>query len=111
MALRPNAASAESVKSTPSTIVALKSVFSSPRRVWKPELKLSAPNAPPKDAPVRCSKTDAIKRIARMICTYGSAVWRRPIDGHPSTRGVGDAIALARSAEKMIITYVIYMST
>ena len=55
-------------------MVARKRVFSNPLRVWKPELKLSAPKAPPKDAPVRCNSTQTMRSTERTICTYGSTV-------------------------------------
>ena len=71
--------SADRAKRIPRTIVAVKSVFSNPRRVWKPELKLSAPNAPPKDAPVLCIKIVTIRSAESAICTYGSTPWRNPI--------------------------------
>ncbi len=41
---------------------------SNPRRVWKPDEKLSAPNAPPIEAPVRCKSIAATRMAERPIC-------------------------------------------
>lgn len=76
--------SAEAANKTPSTIVEVKRVFSNPRRVWKPDEKLSAPNAPPNDAPVRCKITLTMMSIESTICTYGSACWRRSMWQNPN---------------------------
>ena len=56
-----------------------------PRRVWKPDEKLSAPKAPPKEAPVRCKRMQAISRIESPICTNGSTVGRKAMWSHGST--------------------------
>ena len=71
--------SAEIAKRTPSTMVAPNSVFSRPRRVWKPDEKLSAPKAPPSEAPVRCRITAIIMSTDSAICTYGRIPWRKTI--------------------------------
>ena len=60
----------------PRIMVAKKSVFSNPLRVWNPELKLSAPKAPPKDAPVCCKRIVMIRSTDSAICTYGKILWR-----------------------------------
>ena len=76
---------ADSTKRMLRAMVARKRFFSNPRRVWKPELKLSTPKAPPKDAPVRCSKIAPINRTASPICTKGNTPWRRTIGCHAIT--------------------------
>lgn len=40
---------------------------SAPRRLWKDELKLSPPNAPPKLEPRCCSKILATSKMERVI--------------------------------------------
>lgn len=65
--------SAEIAKSIATTIVAMKSVLSKPRRVWKAELKLSLPpNAPPICAPVFWRSMAVTSITASTICMYGS---------------------------------------
>src|SRR3989344_44179 len=73
--------SAESAKRIPSAMVTWKSVRSKPRRVWKPDEKLPAPNAPPIDAPVRCKRIAAMRRSERTIWIYGSICWSKTILG------------------------------
>ena len=62
-----SAKKAEMAKATARTMVALKVNFSKPRRVWKPELKLS-PKAPPNPAAVRCNKMPTDKSTAKVTC-------------------------------------------
>lgn len=62
----------ESTKSIARTMVALKINFSAPRRWLKVELKLSAPKAPPKEAPLCCKRMPAMSRRDSAICRYGS---------------------------------------
>lgn len=59
-----SAKNADRAKAIESAIVALKVNFSKPRRVWKPELKLS-PKAPPSPAAVCCSKTPTVRSTAK----------------------------------------------
>ena len=40
---------------------------SAPRRLWKAELKLSPPNAPPKLEPRCCNRIAATRRMERII--------------------------------------------
>lgn len=77
---------ADSANSIPKTIVVWKSVFSSPRRVWNPVEKLSAPNAPPKLAPVRCNKTAIISNAESTICAYGKIACRVDIAPQDTTK-------------------------
>jgi hypothetical protein len=66
-----SATNEETAKRIANTIVALKSTFSNPRRVWNPPPS-APPNAPPIPAPDCCSSTAPIRRIESRICTQGS---------------------------------------
>ena len=74
--------SADMANRIPRIIVAQNNVFSNPRLVWKPELKLSAPKAPPSDAPVRCKRMAIISSTESTICTNGREYWRKAIELH-----------------------------
>ena len=56
----------------PRIILAQNRYFSDPLRVLYPAVKLSPPKAPPKDAPVCCSRIEPTNKTARIICIYGS---------------------------------------
>ena len=66
-----SATSVEMTNKTAITILVVKSVFSNPRFVWKPLLKLS-PNAPPRPAADCCSKITAISKTESPIWTKGN---------------------------------------
>jgi len=70
-----NATKADKAKSIPKVIDILKSIFSEPRRVWKPELKLSpAPKAPPIPVPVCWRRIVMMRRMESPICINGNTV-------------------------------------
>jgi len=54
------------------TIVALNSIFSTPRRVLKPELNPSPPNAAPSPALERCMSIATINSTERATWIYGN---------------------------------------
>jgi len=91
--------SAERAKRMPRAMVAWKSVRSSPRRVWKPDEKLSAPKAPPKLEPVRCKSTAMMSRAESAICTYGSIPWRKTIPAIVA----GGASSVKRGAREPVL--------
>jgi hypothetical protein len=69
-------------------------------KALKPDEKLSAPNAPPSDAPVRCKMTATMMSADNAICTYGSPCWRRSMWRNPSKGGASGQFLAQRKCRK-----------
>jgi len=66
--------SIEDTNKIASMIDSLNKKSSAPLRLWYVALKLSPPNAPPILDPRCCNRIEAISKMERIICAYGSIV-------------------------------------